>query len=220
MAPKKTGLYGGSFDPIHHGHLIVARSVAERLDLEGVIFLPSAAPPHKTGGTLVDPAHRAEMVKLAIHDEPRFGFSDFDLVRRGPSYTIETVRHFRAKLGEAVKLHWIIGADSLADLSSWREVAELMDLCRIVTAVRPGWRWAEDAGLRRVIGQHRMAALKGGVLDTPPIDISATDIRRRVREGRSIRYLVPDAVQAYIEAHGLYRRPPARSSDTASDSPD
>jgi nicotinate-nucleotide adenylyltransferase len=170
-----------------------------------VIFLPSATPPHKTAEGLVDPARRAEMVKLAIRDEPSFGFSDFDLNRQGPSYTIDTVRHFRAKFGETVEMHWIIGADSLAELSTWYEVAELIDLCQIVTAARPGWQWRQEERLRSVIGERRMARLRQGVLDTPQIDISATDIRDRIRQGRSIRYLVPDAVRAYIEAHGLYR---------------
>ena len=105
---RRVALFGGSFDPIHHGHLIVARVMVERLDLDEIIFLPSACPPHKPEGVLADPAHRAEMVKLAIEGEPSFELSDFDLARAGPSYTIETVEHFRRTLGDETALHWII----------------------------------------------------------------------------------------------------------------
>ncbi len=201
----RIGLYGGSFDPIHHGHLIVARAIAERLDLDRVLFLPSATPPHKAPGGILDPAHRTEMVRLAIRCEPRFELDDFDLTRDGPSYTIDTIRHFQETLGEDAELHWIIGADSLAEFAMWYQVAALIDSCRVITAARPGCGWVEHDSLVRVIGEARMAKLESGVLDTPVIDISSTDIRRRIREGFSIRYLVSEDVQAYIEEHHLYR---------------
>ena len=135
---ERIALYGGSFNPIHSGHLIIARAVAEQLDLTRVILLPSKHPPHKQAEALLDAAHRAEMVRLAIPDEPLFEFSDFDLTRDGPSYTVETVAHFRKSLGAAVELFWIIGADSLAELSTWHRVCDLVDTCRIITAARPG----------------------------------------------------------------------------------
>ncbi len=202
---ERVGLYGGSFDPIHLGHLIVARAIADRLDLTRVIFLPSANPPHKSGEVLAEANHRAEMVKLAIKDEPVFEYSDFDLTRTGPSYTIDTVNHFLEHFGSDILLHWIIGADSLSDLAAWRQVATLVDLCRIVTAARPGWREAAWDRLRSALTDAQIQSLEAGVLDTPVIEISSTDIRRRVAEGRSIRFLVPDAVRAYIEKHNLYR---------------
>jgi nicotinate-nucleotide adenylyltransferase len=202
---QRVGLYGGSFNPIHNGHLIVARAVAERLPLDRVVLLPSVRPPHKGDHKLLDAEHRATMVKLAIEGEPLFEFSDFDLTRVGPSYTVETVEHFREVLGAQVELHWIVGADSLAELTTWYRVPDLVDACRIVTAARPGWETIDWTALHTVLSDAQVAALKAGVLRTPCIDISSTDIRRRVLDGQSIRYLVPDAVCLYIERNALYR---------------
>jgi nicotinate-nucleotide adenylyltransferase len=202
---QRVGLFGGSFNPIHNGHLIVARAVAERLKLDHVILLPSARPPHKGDRKLLDGENRAALVKLAIIDEPLFEFSDFDLTREGPSYTIDTVMHFRESLGPQAALHWIIGADSLSELTTWHRVRDLVDACRIVTAARPGWDTMDWAPFRAMLSDAQVAAIQAGVLPTPRIDISSTDIRRRVREGRSIRYLVPDIVRSYIETNDLYR---------------
>ena len=204
----RVGLYGGSFNPIHNGHLIVVRAVAELLTLDRVILLPSARPPHKGDRKLLDAEHRAAMVKLAIIEEPLFELSDFDLTRDGPSYTIDTVTHFRESLGPQAELHWIIGADSLSELTAWHRVHDLVDACRIITAARPGWDAIDWSPLRAILTDAQVAALQGGVLSTPQIDISSTDIRRRVREGRSIRYLVPDPVRSYIETNDLYRDEP------------
>ena len=209
---KRIALYGGSFNPIHNGHLIVARLIAERLDLDRVILLPSKRPPHKQTQDLLDAAHRAEMVKLAIHDEPPFEFSDFDMTREGPSYTIDTVAHFRDVLGPDVELHWIIGADSLAELSAWHRAGELIHACRIITAARRGSDEIEWQRVGTLLTDEQITHLKAGILQTPVIDISSTDIRDRVRCGRSIRYLVPDPVREYIEQHGLYRDRPADGS--------
>lgn len=204
---ESIGLYGGSFDPIHHGHLIVARAVAERIGLARVIFLPSARPPHKPAEGLAEPVHRAEMVKRAIAGEPVFDFSDFDLTRRGPSYTIDTIRHYRAELGEDVELCWIIGADSLPELSMWYRVSGLVDQCRVITAARPGWTGLEGPALRGSLSEEQITKLRAGVVQTPMIEISSTDIRRRVRTGQSIRYLVPEPVRSYIELHQVYQSP-------------
>lgn len=203
--PTKIALYGGSFNPIHHGHLIVARHLAEELLLDRLIFLPSAQPPHKSGATLAPADHRAAMVRLAIAHESVFEFSDVDLSAGGPSYTIDTVAHFRQMLGMDIILYWIIGADSLAELPTWYRVRALVDSCRIITAGRPGWETIDWSQLRSRLSEDQIAMLQAGMMNTPLIDISATDIRRRVRAGRSIRYLVPDAVRNYIETHGLYR---------------
>ena len=202
---RRIGLYGGSFDPIHNGHLIVARAIVERLDLERVIFLPTANPPHKADEDLAAADDRAEMVKLAIRDEPVFDYSDFDLARKGPSYTIDTVTHFRKQLGRRAALHWIIGADLLAELSAWRQAATLVDTCRVVTAARAGPQQIAWDRLRATLSETQIENLQKDVLDTPVIQISSTDIRHRVRHGRSIRFLVPDPVREYVEKHGLYR---------------
>ena len=206
---ERIALFGGSFNPIHNGPLIVTRSIAEQLRLERAIFLPAAKPPHKTAGALLDAEHRAEMVKLAIAGEPIFEFSDYDLTRAGPGYTIETVAHFREEFGPEVSLYWVIGVDSLNDLTTWYRVRALVDSCQIITARRPGWDDIHWEQLRTRLSAEQIAVLQSGVLNTPMIDISSTDIRRRIREGRSIRYLVPDCVRAYIDEHGLYRSPAA-----------
>jgi nicotinate-nucleotide adenylyltransferase len=200
----KIGLFGGSFDPIHFGHLIVARSVAEQVALDRVIFLPSATPPHKSSDQLTDSAHREAMVRLAIDDEAGFAVSDFDLARAGPTYTVETVAHFRRTLGADVALHWIIGADSLADLHTWYHVDELVAQCDILTAARPGWERPPLDRLGQRLDATRFGQVVAGILATPWIDISSTDIRSRAAAGQSIRYLVPEAVRDYIAAHHLY----------------
>ena len=195
---------GGSFDPIHFGHLIVARSVAERLGADKVLLLPSGTPPHKRADLMAAPHHRLEMTRLAIEGDELFDISDFDLTRQGPSYTFDTITHFRTSLGPDVQLCWIIGADSLTELVSWYRVEELVDACRIVTAARPGWEQPDLSILRSKLSDEQVARLAANVFDTPRIDISATDIRERLNQGLSVRYLVPDSVLRYIKQHNLY----------------
>jgi nicotinate-nucleotide adenylyltransferase len=219
MGVNRIGLYGGSFDPIHIGHVIVARSVAESLGLDRVIFLPSASPPHKDSSDLLSQEHRARMAELAIANEPLFALDDYDLTRKGPTYTVETVAYFKGLFGAGAELAWIIGADSLPELKSWHRVSELVDACRIVTAARPGWEAPDLSILRPELSDEQIERLGRDILATPRIDVSATDIRRRVRTGRSIRYLVPDAVGDYIQRHELYRERPAGGSDGLDEQP-
>lgn len=201
---ERVGLFGGSFNPIHHGHLIAARAVAESAGLARVVFLPCRQPPHKHENDLLDGARRGEMVKLAIAGEPIFSFSDYDLTRQGPSFTIDTVRHFRAELGRDAELCWIIGADSLRELPTWRCVTELVEECRIITAARPGWTIDVWDDLRNTFTDEQVAGLRSGVMETLLIDISATDIRWRISSGRSVRYLMPDEVISYVRENNLY----------------
>ncbi len=197
-------LFGGSFNPIHNGHLIVARAAAERLRVSRVVFVPSPSPPHKTGTGLADAADRLAMVRLAIAGEPLFDCSDIETRRAGPSYTILTVEDYRRTQADR-ELFWLIGADSLADLHSWHRVAELVDACRIVTAARPGFETPDLSSLERVLRPEHVRRIEADILPTPRIDISATEIRRRVAEGRSIRYLLPEPVADYLVRRGLYR---------------
>lgn len=202
---ERVGLFGGSFDPVHNGHLIVARAVAEALRLDRVVLLPSATPPHKQAALLAPADHRAAMVRLAIAGNALFELSDYDLTRTGPSYTVDTVAHFRDHLGSEAALFWIIGADSLADLMSWRDVPRILDLCEIVTACRSVSESADWAGLEAKLGSDRVERLRRYQINTPTVDIAATELRQRVAEGKSIRYFVPDAVMDYITQHKLYR---------------
>jgi nicotinate-nucleotide adenylyltransferase len=204
---RRVGLFGGTFDPVHIGHLIVARAAVEHLELERMIWIPSAQPPHKPHGTVTGASERLEMVRLAIAEQAPFELSDCEIRRAGPSYTVQTVREFRANLGEAAELFWLIGADSLQELPSWYQVEQLLPLCRIVTAGRPGWAW--DPGVRKLLagrlGAEAVERLGADILPTPRIEISASQIRQRIGQGLSIRWLVPPAVEQYIQQRGLYR---------------
>jgi nicotinate-nucleotide adenylyltransferase len=202
MTPR-LGLFGGSFDPIHFGHLIAARAIREQRNLDTVLFLPSCRPPHKKGKELAPAHHRAQMVRLAIQDEEGFAFDDFDLSRAGPCFTIDTVAHFQ-EIFPSAELFWFIGADSLMDLPSWHRAAELISMCSIVTASRSD-QIVDWNVLERAFGPSPREKLRGGVAETPVIDISSTVVRQRVAHGRSIRFLVPEVVRGYIEKHGLYR---------------
>ena len=204
---RRIGLFGGSFNPIHFGHLIPAQAAAEQLALNKLIFIPSAQPPHKPLPNLTPAADRLEMVRRAVADHPVFDVSDVELARSGPSYTIDTVAHFRRQFGLDVMLYWLIGADSLADLPLWHRAGELIDACQIVTLVRPGW--SIDAAFARLAGKlsdERIGRLRSGLLTAPEIEISATQIRHRIASGKTVRYLLPSVVIHYIQERQLYRR--------------
>ena len=184
-------LYGGSFDPVHNGHLLMAREALEQLQLDRVIFVPARLSPHKLATAPAPPAVRREMLAAAITDEPGFALDDSELGGGGPSFTIDTVERIRAVHPDA-ELLYLIGADNLRELHTWRRYEEL---CRLVEFVVLG-RGDHDhpAG-----GQFRRLERR--------VDISATEIRRRVARGLSIRYLVPEAVRSLIAAHHLYQDP-------------
>jgi nicotinate-nucleotide adenylyltransferase len=197
-------LFGGTFDPIHHGHLIVSRSAAEQLGVARVVLIPSSAPPHKVGHQVTDAWNRLEMAQLAVEGDELFEVSDCELQREGPSYTLDTIRHFRSLYGDETELYWLIGADSLGDLPNWYAIDQLAAECTIVTAARPGWESEDLSGLEAVLEEEQIRHIRQHILGTPQIDISATEIRKRVRQGQSIRSLIPAPVAEYIDAHRLY----------------
>ncbi|MCG3178243.1 MAG: Nicotinate-nucleotide adenylyltransferase [Phycisphaerae bacterium] len=208
---QRIGLFGGSFNPIHFGHLIPAQAAAEQLGLEKLVLVPSANPPHKLDEAqhrnLASADHRLEMARRAVSGHPLFEVSDVELRRSGPSYTIDTIVAFREQHGLEAVLHWLIGCDSLGDIGLWHRAPELIDACSVVTMARPGW--TVDASLSRLrdrLDEGRIERLRAGVLATPEIEISATQIRRRVAEGKSIRYLLPSIVARYIADNRLYVR--------------
>lgn len=202
--PDRIGLYGGSFDPIHFGHLISAQSIAEQINLSRVVLVLSPRPPHKTGRRLTDAEHRLAMARLAVRGDPLFEVSDIELHRAGPSFTIDTVTAFRAQVGKEAELFWIIGADSLPELPTWRRIRDLVHAVQIVTARRPGSRLPASAALADAVGEAQAEALLERCVETPEIGISATDIRKRVAARQSIRYMVPEAVASYITKKMLY----------------
>ncbi len=201
------GLYGGSFNPIHFGHLISARSVAEQLGLSKIVLIPSASPPHKRAEDLAPAADRLEMARLAVAGDPLFEVDDLELRRTGPSYTFDTVTEYRARVGPNTRLCWLIGADSLPELATWSRIARLVEAVEIVTAARPGWRRSDDElkALRAAIGDNAVGKLLRSCLVTPEIGISASEIRDRIRSGKSVRYLLPRAVAEYISGRRLYQ---------------
>lgn len=185
------GLFGGSFDPIHHGHLLVAQAALEALGLESLRFVPAREQPFKRGRHAAPPEHRAAMVALAIAGDPRFALERIELDRPGPSYTVETLRALTRR-EPAVEFVLLVGADAAAELETWREAGEVGRLARVVAFARPGAAVPAGGLIERTVA-------------VPAIDISATAVRERVRAGKPIRYWVPDAVADYIAARGLYR---------------
>lgn len=197
---RRVGVFGGTFDPIHIGHLCIAEEARASLELHQVLFIPAHVSPFKLGQGTTSGAQRLDMVQLAIADNAAFRASDIELKRPGPSYTIDTLRQLGAECGAETELYLILGGDSLASLAAWRQAQELPKLARIALYPRPGFT-PDLARLEQQIPGIGTALTR---LDAPLLEISATAIRARVSSGRSIRYLVPAAVQAYIREHGLY----------------
>ena len=195
MKTLKIGVFGGTFNPIHLGHLIVADSARESLYLDKVVFVPCASPPHKSSRSLIDADRRLEMVKLAISGHPNFEVSDIEIQRGGKSYTVDTLRALTLFYPTS-QLYLLIGIDNLLELHSWKEPEEIFALSEVVAINRPGF----DAANVRKDYLRRVTFLR-----SPNIDISSSEIRRKARMGKSIRYLVPSAVEAYILKHGAYR---------------
>jgi nicotinate-nucleotide adenylyltransferase len=207
VTKNRIGVFGGTFNPIHLGHLIVAQTAMERFELGRIIFIPCASPPHKNGSGLAGGHHRLAMVQGAIEGDLRFEASDVELLRGGRSYTIDTVRAIGAKM-PGVEICFVIGADTLAELHLWREIGTLLSLVRFVTLARPG---TDIAALRAEPERLRLPApwperLLADVAEGRQVDISSSDIRYRLAEGMSIRYLVPQSVEMYIVEHNLYRQ--------------
>ena len=186
---KRVGIFGGTFDPIHHGHLILAREALEALDLETVIFVPAAASPHKLDQRLTAPDVRLEMLRAATESEPGFGFDPMELQRSPPSYAIDTVEAFRQRERDT-KFFYLIGEDNVGRLTTWHRFTELSEIVQFVVLDRSGVKTEHSY---RTIRRH--------------LDISATNIRNRVATGHSIRYLVPPAVEKIIRDRQLYREP-------------
>lgn len=194
------GVMGGTFDPVHLGHLIIAEDVRVKLALAGIVFVPAGRPWLKEDRSITPARHRVEMLRLAIASNPFFSLSRIEVDRPGPSYSVDTLPQLKLQLGSDAVLYFILGSDALAEFARWKEPQKLVEICELVVVPRPGVRTSLKALEKAVpgISQHVTA------LDTPEIGISSSDIRLRVSRGLSIRYLVPEAVEDYIEQKKLY----------------
>lgn len=198
MTRPAVGLMGGTFDPIHLGHLAIAEEAREALELERIIFVPAARPPHKLRVEVTAVEHRIAMVELAIEDNEAFELSLIEVDRPGPSYTVDTVE----ALAAGAEVTVILSAETFAELPSWHEPERLFDAARVAVVPREGYPAPDPAWLAATFPgrESRVTYMYG-----PHLGVSSTDIRARVAAGRSIRYLVPDAVEAYITSNQLYR---------------
>lgn len=200
MGSLRLGLLGGTFDPPHVGHLLVAQEAYEQLSLDRVLFVVSGRPPHKIGEVVTVPELRAEMTRGAVAGNPVFEMSEAEFHREGPTYTVDTLRHFRAIHPES-ELFFILGVDQLAEFHGWHEPEEILRLATLVAVAREG---VVPDGLP-VRELHDGQGVDYVPLTIPRLDISSSEIRTRIRAGRSARYLVPDATRRIIETQCLYR---------------
>ncbi|KYZ75379.1 nicotinic acid mononucleotide adenylyltransferase [Anaerosporomusa subterranea] len=201
MQKQRLGIMGGTFDPIHIGHLITAEIVRTDFHLDKVLFIPAGSPPHKQGQIITPAVHRYLMTVMATASNPHFAVLPMEIERSGPSYTIDTVRRLLNEYGPNTELFCITGADAIRDLLTWKDLDTLLDLCWFAAASRPGALEAIDPIIARLGEKGRNRVLR---VNTPQLDISATQIRERLRQGLSIRYLVPESVAEYIKKEQLY----------------
>ena len=199
---KRIGVMGGTFDPIHNGHLAVAEAARRDFGLERVVFIPTGMAPHKNNKLITSASQRFEMTVLATSGNDYFDVSKMEIERRQASYTVDTLEELQLIYGKKTKLYFIAGADSLAEILTWKSPERIFRLCSLITAPRPGIG-------AEIFNRHAETARKRGanicVLSAPPLDISSTDIRRRIQIERPVRYLLPDAVEGYIKNYRLYR---------------
>ena len=197
----RIGVFGGTFDPIHLGHLVVADEALEALNLDEVLFIPAGEPWLKATKPVSASCHRLAMVEIAVRADPRFRAVDMEVRRPGPTYTVDTLAELQIELGRAAQIYLILGLDSLKEIARWHRPAELFELCTLVGMSRPGVSSFDVEALNSIAPNASKAVV---LLEGPAISISGTDLRHRVSEGRSIRHRVPEAVEAYIHEHGLY----------------
>ncbi|MDD3364567.1 MAG: nicotinate-nucleotide adenylyltransferase [Syntrophomonas sp.] len=199
---KSLGILGGTFDPIHYGHIVAAECARDAFHLDRVIFIPSARPPHKALDEVLDSQHRFEMVKMAVQDNPDFAVSALEMQRKGLSYTVETIASYQQEFPGA-KIYFIIGVDALLLINTWKDVERLATLCNFIVVTRPGYQLShEQEHFREIPGAVWEKIL---LVPIPGLYISSSDIRQRVSKGQTIKYLLPPAIEEYILKNDLYR---------------
>ncbi|HZD80331.1 MAG TPA: nicotinate-nucleotide adenylyltransferase [Actinomycetota bacterium] len=190
---------GGTFDPVHNGHLLTAEEAAVQFGLQEVVFVPTGQPWMKGERDVTPPEHRYLMTVIATASNPRFSVSRIEVDREGPTYTVDTLRALREQAGDRADLFFVTGADAMLEILQWKDPEEVLSLAHFIAATRPGY------DITHFEAQAAAAHPNITVMNIPALAISSTDIRERVRAGRPIRYLVPDGVQSYIDKAGLYR---------------
>jgi nicotinate-nucleotide adenylyltransferase len=220
---KRIGLFGGTFNPIHLGHVQVIQEVKQGFGLDKIFIIPSALPPHKTPDGLVDAGDRIEMIRLSFSNHPDFAVSDVELNRSGPSYTIDTVRHFKSILPEDSELFLILGSDAFLEIDTWKSYKDLFLLIPFIVMSRGTEGINSRMFGRKIVGDYLKSKISEGynlsasqssyihkekqpvyVFDVTPIDISSTKIRKLIKNGSPIKSLVPEIVEAFIKSKGLY----------------
>lgn len=199
MKGRRLGIMGGTFDPVHYGHLVTAEVARERYGLERVLFIPTGHPPHKEPGTVSDFWDRYMMVMLAVLSNPYFEVSRLEYDRGGVSYTVDTLTQLRGIYGDEVEFYFICGIDTILGVFSWKRPHDVFNMCRFIVATRPGY---DQGCLREMLGDVYRDRVS--VMEIPMLDISSTEIRERVKKGLTIKYLLPEAVENYIYKNKVY----------------
>jgi nicotinate-nucleotide adenylyltransferase len=205
MAPSRIGILGGTFDPIHLGHLVPAEYACGHLRLDRLYLVPSAAPVHRPRHAPASPEHRLRMCELAAEPIPPFAVSDVEIRRTEPSYTAFTIEHFARTVGPDATLFLVIGEDNLPLLHTWHRIADIVALATLAILPRSGPKANHLGPLCKAIGEEAVRRILASRVPAPLLDISGTDIRQKVRDGQPIAGLVPATVADYIARHGLYR---------------
>ena len=208
MKTKRIILFGGTFDPIHLGHIEVARASQIKLQAQEVIFIPANRSPHKHTDAVASPKDRLNMIACSIKNDSEFTVSSFEINRPQPSYTLDTVKHFRSEYADDVELCFLIGADTICDLHKWYKIDELMNLCRLCTMYRGGLGRPNFSVLHGIFSDEIISQLEYDVIQTPLLDISSTNIRQSLADGNDVNMFLAPEVMSYIKEHKLYTSAP------------
>lgn len=199
---KKYGIMGGTFDPIHVGHLVIAEEIRYKFNLDKVIFIPAGNPPHKDVKNITSGEHRYQMTMLATVSNPYFDVSSIELDKKEITYTIDTIKELKKSCKDDAEFYFITGADSLLELSTWKSVDQLLNMCKFVAATRPGFKMTKiETKVKELESKYNKEIY---TVTVPALQISSTDIRNRIKSGITVKYLLPESVEEYIIKHRLY----------------
>jgi nicotinate-nucleotide adenylyltransferase len=204
MDKKEIILFGGTFDPVHLGHTTVAKAALDYIRAERLIFIPTKCSPLKSALPRASDIDRLNMLNLAVEGQDKFEVSDYEIKRPAPSYTIDTVRHFQSIYGTEYILRWLVGADSIDDLVYWHRITDLIDECNVATMYRAEYDEPDFAKYKNIWGIERVKKLQENIVPTPLINISSTEVRRRISSGQEVAQILDSNVLSYIKENGLY----------------